>query len=252
MAEIPVAQNGHGCEMTLRSTSPTSRGRFRFFSHGRKFTAKVGLFGAFWWGNRNAELRPWLFCATGILAMAALCKPVAAQIENIRFYLPSEFSSQEQQNLGLEELFQIELKLREGECNDAVAHLCNTINSKIVMRDTQRKDAKGVTQNTQSVRWLNSVEAGKQGYMDQYRDAQLAVLASMGLSESPDYPILKDEDTYAKNLMAPRELGDSKYIDSSISRYGQLKGLDDQGKADFLAEGVCNRAVTDQDLSEFC
>ncbi|KAJ8091526.1 hypothetical protein PM082_024446 [Marasmius tenuissimus] len=68
------------------------------------------------------------------------------------------------------------------------------------MRNTQRKNAKGVTQNTRSVRWLNSVEARKQGYMDQYRDAQLAVLALMGLRESPDYPILKDEDTYAKKL----------------------------------------------------
>ncbi|KAJ8074666.1 hypothetical protein PM082_022244 [Marasmius tenuissimus] len=189
------------------------------------------------------------------ITVLASREPAAPPIENICFYLPSEFSSRERQNLGLEELSQIDLKLREGECNDVVAHLCDTINSKIVMRDTQRKDAKGVTQNTRSVRWLNSVEARKQGYMDQYRDTRFAVLALMGLSESPDYPILKDEDTYAKNSMAPRELGDSKHIDSWIWCYGQLKGLDDQGKADFLVEGVCKifiRAVTDRDLSEFC
>ncbi|KAJ8090969.1 hypothetical protein PM082_024893 [Marasmius tenuissimus] len=150
-------------------------------------------------------------------------------VEDISLHLPSNFSSQDRQRFGLEDLASIELELREGECNDAVIHLCDTINYKIVMRDTQRRDAQGVTQNTRSVRWLNSVEAK--------RDARVAILSLLDLSESPDHPPLKDEDTYAKNSLAPRELGDEKHIDSWVWRYGQLKGLDDDGKAQFLVEG---------------
>ncbi|KAG7096147.1 hypothetical protein E1B28_006820 [Marasmius oreades] len=104
------------------------------------------------------------------------------------------------------------------------------------MRDTQRTDSRGVTQNTRSVRWINGAEAKKQGYASQYRAARVAILRLLGLPSSPDYPVLEDEHMYAKSSVTPRELGDGRKTDAWIWRYGRLKGLDDKGKMEFVLE----------------
>ncbi|KAG7090399.1 hypothetical protein E1B28_009518 [Marasmius oreades] len=158
-------------------------------------------------------------------------------VETQYLYLPSDFSQQERTKLSLDFLSSIELKLREGECNDAIMGLCDAINYKMVMRDNQRANSRGVIQNTRSVKWLKSAEVKKQVYASHYRASRSAILSLLGVDESPDYPVLNDEDMYTKNPTAARELGDGKRVDAWIWRYGQLKGLGTQAKAEFLIDG---------------
>ncbi|KAG7086172.1 hypothetical protein E1B28_002131 [Marasmius oreades] len=157
-------------------------------------------------------------------------------IETQCLYLPSDFSQQERKKLSLDLLSSIELKLREGECNDAIVGLCDAINYKTVMRENQRANSHGVIQNTRSVKWLKTAEVKKQLHATHYRASRLAILGLLGIDDSPDYPVLKDEDMYAKNPTVARELGDGKRVDAWIWRYGQLKGLGTKAKADFLTE----------------
>ncbi|KAF9028382.1 hypothetical protein BDZ89DRAFT_1066203, partial [Hymenopellis radicata] len=146
-------------------------------------------------------------------------------VETEKLYLPSDFSPAERSQLGLVTLAEVELKLREGEANDAVVFLCEAITHAMMFRSVKEKHARGVSQNTRAAKFIRGVNDRRNAYADQYRRARKAVLALKAINESSDYPILTQEDMYAKNA-----------TDGWIWRYGNLKGLNQEQRKEFVRE----------------
>ncbi|KAF9024287.1 hypothetical protein BDZ89DRAFT_954844 [Hymenopellis radicata] len=160
-------------------------------------------------------------------------------VETEKLYLPSDFSPAERSQLGLVTLAEVELKLREGEANDAVVFLCEAITHVMMFRSVKEKHARGVSQNTRAAKFIRGVNDRRNAYADQYRRARKAVLALKAINESSDYPILTQEDMYAKNAVNARELGDGSKTDGWIWRYGNLKGLNQEQRKEFVRESTC-------------
>ena len=69
--------------------------------------------------------------------------------ENVRLYLPSEFSNEERAQYKLESIAQIKLELRKGEANDAIQDLCLQINFRTAL-EGQKVHVKYTKGNTRA------------------------------------------------------------------------------------------------------
>ncbi|KAF8913329.1 hypothetical protein CPB85DRAFT_1219841 [Mucidula mucida] len=170
------------------------------------------------------------------LALESRLESAEVFVEREILYLPSDFNSTDRVKLGLQRLADLELRLREGEANDAVLALCDTIAHKMVLREVKKSNARGVTQNTRATKFIRGVEFKRAGHAAQYRKAREAVLELQNVKESANYPVLTEEDMYAKNAVNARELGDGSKTDGWIWRYGNLKGLDKDERDAFVIE----------------
>lgn len=159
------------------------------------------------------------------------------EAEDDTLHLPSDFSQKERKDLGLIELGVIELKLREGEANEAVIGVCNALTHENLLAGFQKRNARGVRQNTRSHKIINHIKEKRHEHAAVYRHCRSKVLS---LSNSPQgldgYPVLLNEDMYQKNAAESRVLGDGKKTDSWIWSYGSLRGLDQREKASFLKQ----------------
>jgi hypothetical protein len=72
--------------------------------------------------------------------------------ENEPLFLPSDFSYAQLASLGLTDAASIEIKLHEGEANEAVGALCN---STMVLWEAKNTHSQGVFQNTRALKFIN-------------------------------------------------------------------------------------------------
>ncbi|KAF8963731.1 hypothetical protein BDZ97DRAFT_1661232 [Flammula alnicola] len=163
---------------------------------------------------------------------------VIVEPETDVLFLPSDLEPELRQQLNLQSLVEIEYQLREGEANDAVALLCNTIMHAMVLLEEKNRHARGIYQNTRAMTVINGVKEKRRIAAARYRETRHRLLKLTGASQTTieDFPELKDEDTYAKNSANARGIGDGKTIDSWIWTFGNLKGLNAVEKAEFLKE----------------
>ncbi|KAJ7476653.1 hypothetical protein FB451DRAFT_1173522 [Mycena latifolia] len=120
-----------------------------------------------------------------------------------RLFLPSDFTSSERTKLGLETLGAEELKLRQGEANDALRSLREHIQHSQALR--QHKNARnnavhGQAKNTRAVQKIKDVQTRIQNYVKKYRHARTAMIALGCNPQDPKFgfPELRDEDLYTK------------------------------------------------------
>ena len=121
--------------------------------------------------------------------------------DNILLLL-SDIKKTDHMNLGITSLASIEYQLREGQANDAITSLCNTILHSMVLQDAENKHAHGVFQNTRALMFINGVKGKKETWKAHYCEAQLKLLHLTNYNPDTfeeDFPILVDKDTFAKN-----------------------------------------------------
>jgi len=154
-------------------------------------------------------------------------------------FLPSDIKKTDHASLEITSLASIEYQLREGQANDAITSLCNTILHGMVLRDAKNEHARGVFQNTRALTFINGVKGKKETWKARYREARLKLLHLTNSDPDTfeeDFPILVDEDTFAKNAASARTLGDGAKTDSWIWTFGRLRGLSKAEQDDFTAE----------------
>lgn len=161
---------------------------------------------------------------------------VSIEAERTDLLLPSDFTAKQRKKLGLEPIGLTELELRDGEVNDAVAYLCNTILHGMVLLDAKNTYARGVYLTTRAQHTINTVKAKKWTAAARYRKGRLAILNLLNIDSSEDYPELMDEDTWAKNAASARKVGDGTSTDSWIWSFGGLRGLSEAEKSEFIIE----------------
>ncbi|KAJ3539948.1 hypothetical protein NMY22_g4499 [Coprinellus aureogranulatus] len=176
-------------------------------------------------------------------------KSLTAEVRSWRkLYLQSSSSSyhldltlDQRQSLGLLDLAIIEIKLREGEANEAVVGICNSLTHENLLTGFQHIHARGVKQNTRSHRIINRIKAKRHAYAASYRHARLKLLSLNNLdpkSELEGFPILNDAHMYQKNAAQARVLGEGTEVDSWIWSYGNLRGLHPKERKAFVNEAA--------------
>lgn len=158
------------------------------------------------------------------------------ETEDEILFLPSDISLSEHINFGLQELARIEYQLREGEANDAVTGICNTVIHKMLLLEAKNKHSRGVRQNMRSLKFVNTTNDKRLAWADRYRNARKRLLHLAGKMVLDEFPPLIEADMYGKNAAGARGLGDGKATDSWIWTYGKLKAMATDEKDDFLAE----------------
>lgn len=158
--------------------------------------------------------------------------------EKEKLFLPSAFSAEKRKDLDLDAAAEQEFDLRQGQANDTIKALCNTITHGMVLQNEKKECTRGVEKNTRSLKHINTVKDKKKKYASRYRfiRAQILQLKPDEPNIATDYPELTEADTYAKNAASSRKIGDGKLVDSWIWCFGQLKGLSETEKADFIIE----------------
>ncbi|RDB30554.1 hypothetical protein Hypma_007141 [Hypsizygus marmoreus] len=130
------------------------------------------------------------------------------EVENMTLFLPSDVDPKQWGKYGLAHTVDIELKLREGQANDAVAGICNSVTHQMILKETKNWTARGVTQNTCATTYINRVKERRGLWAECYQEVRQWILKLKGIKEHLDFPPLKDEDMYAKNAVEPHSLGD--------------------------------------------
>jgi hypothetical protein len=128
-------------------------------------------------------------------------------------YLPSDFSLEERHSRNISELGEIELKLREGEANDAKRMLRTQINLKISLDAQRRVHSRGTKDTTRASKVLHDTELEKKFLATVYRAARSAIV-SLGGDGVKAYPPLTDKDMVPKSQKAGRDAGAGKETES--------------------------------------
>ncbi|KAK0463432.1 hypothetical protein IW261DRAFT_1347541, partial [Armillaria novae-zelandiae] len=181
------------------------------------------------------------FCKWQIKSLSLLETVEFAPADNAEddiLLLPSDFDIDNHKTYKLEALVKTEYKLREGQANDAIAMLCAGIIHGMVLTDSRRKHSQGMTMNLRSMKYINTVVKKKNEYAALYRQAHAALLWLSGVDDLPDFPILRKEDMFSKNAAGARALGDGAMTDSWIWTYGQLRGMNEGEKQEFLMDAL--------------
>lgn len=93
-------------------------------------------------------------------------------------------------------------------------------------------------QNTHATKFVNSVRARKVIAIARYADARdkLLRLTKNDMKTEQDFPMLSEEDTYAKNATSSRSIGDRNKVDSWIWTFGHLRGMSPEEKHEYTFE----------------
>ncbi|KAJ7732066.1 hypothetical protein DFH07DRAFT_755417 [Mycena maculata] len=160
-----------------------------------------------------------------------------------KLFLPSDFTSSERIKLGLETLGAEELKLRQGEANDALRSLREHIQHSQALR--QHKNARsnavhGQEKNTRAVQKIKDVQTKIQSYVNKYRQARTAMIALGCNPQDPKFgfPELRDEDLYTKNVDQPHNLGDGGKVEGWIWRQGYHGNLSEAEQAEYVLDSA--------------
>ncbi|KAJ7612757.1 hypothetical protein FB45DRAFT_874959 [Roridomyces roridus] len=158
-----------------------------------------------------------------------------------KLFLPSDFTSDDRRKLGLETLGAEELKLQEGEANDALRSLREHIRHSQALRhhkNSRGNAVHGQDKNTRAVHKIQDVQTKIQDYVKKYQQARLAMI-SLGLNTRDSrYPELKDEDLYTKSVNEPHNLGDGSKLEGWIWRKGHHGNMSEVEEAEYTLDSA--------------
>ncbi|KAJ6481348.1 hypothetical protein DFH09DRAFT_950853, partial [Mycena vulgaris] len=160
-----------------------------------------------------------------------------------KLFLPSDFTSAERAELGLEALGAEELKLRHGQANDALCSLREHIQHSQALR--QHKNARnnavwGQAKNTRAVKKIRDIQTRIKKYVKKYRHTRNAMIAIGCDPQDPKFgfPELKDEDLYTKRVDEPHNVGDGAKTEGWIWRQGYYGNLTDEEEAKYVQDSA--------------
>ncbi|KAJ7458121.1 hypothetical protein FB451DRAFT_964523, partial [Mycena latifolia] len=160
-----------------------------------------------------------------------------------RLFLPSDFTSSERTKLGLETLGAEELKLRQGEANDALRSLREHIQHSQALDNTRMLVIMlfMVRQRTlEQCKRSRMSKLGSRITSKKYRHARTAMIALGCNPQDPKFgfPELRDEDLYTKNVDEPHKLGDGGKVEGWIWRQGHYGNLSPAEEAEYVLDSA--------------
>jgi hypothetical protein len=164
----------------------------------------------------------------------------ASHPEHLSLHLPSDFTPDERRNFGLAKIARVELSLRKGEANDALRELRKQINFKLGLIDGKKRHAKYTNDMTRAAKIVRDANRARDAAASMYRDARKAIV-SLGGDGEKEFPLLKDQDMYAKQMSNGSDLGGGKTIEGWIFSDGPRLTKDEKELEEWEVEGELSR-----------
>jgi hypothetical protein len=136
--------------------------------------------------------------------------------------IPSDFSESQRDQFKLSHLVDVEMKLREGEAQDALRDLRMTVRNINTLTFQKQTEVRGQEANLRSNDAINKFKAKCHLLVLKYNAARNAMIA-LGCSDtddSSDFPPLKESDATMKNSERPYQLGDGKRLGGPLLTAG--------------------------------
>lgn len=147
--------------------------------------------------------------------------------ENERLLLPSNFSKEERQAYGLNELANEETQLRQAQLYECLMQLRRIMKAISTMHKIRRKSANGQQQTTRCRKQTESVELTRDRLLAIYKSSRTALSALNG--ESPrlnqQFPSLTVHDLYRKPTVEKRKLNDTYHTDGAVWIAGKTSNI---------------------------
>lgn len=141
---------------------------------------------------------------------------------NERLCIPSDFNETERDQFKIVHLVDVEMKLREGEAQDALHDLRTTVRGINTLMFQKQTEAHGQEMNLRSNDAINKFKTKWHLFVAKYNTARNAMIA-LGCSdtgEDDDYPPLTESDATMKSLEKPYQLGDGKHLGGPLLTAG--------------------------------
>jgi hypothetical protein len=156
-------------------------------------------------------------------------------VENIRLLLPSSFTEAERDKMGLEKVAEMEAELREGQANDALEALRDSLAEKSLRFRTEVKPAK--SQKTMTRAWDSIHKADKQirGAVRCYCLAHNA-LKKLGVANEL---LVKYQEIQKKDLKMSRDVVEENRVgqrSAELPWFWRLDNKCDEDRGEFLKE----------------
>ena len=153
--------------------------------------------------------------------------------EEAHLQLPSDFTAELCQSLGLTQLAVIEYELREGQAHNALKSLCQVIQEFNHNLLDKTGNVHGIAATLQSESFLHVFTSDKCIAATTYRRARNAMI-NLGLSKTNlQWRELRDDQLWGKNVSVVRSMGDSKTRDLWFWQIVAPRGLSKEKEKDW-------------------
>lgn len=141
-----------------------------------------------------------------------------------------------QHSLGIDDLANVEMELREGQAYDALHSLRQIIQEWNYNLLDKKDNIHGIAENLRSGKFLRNLNADKQVAASKYRCARHAML-NLGLAETHHrWQELKDDQLWGKNVTEVRSMGDGQKRDPWFWSIVKPDGLTEAQEKDWSTE----------------
>jgi hypothetical protein len=140
--------------------------------------------------------------------------------EKEELYLPSHFSEMERSDLGLCELAQEEVLLREGQAYESIIRLRSTVKALSWYARVRKGNDRGQRQATRGRARIAAAELLRDSHLLTYNHARSALESLTHLGPEGRFPPLTKDDCFRKSTVDKRQVGDTYRPDGRLWRVG--------------------------------
>lgn len=139
-----------------------------------------------------------------------------------RLCIPSDFNESRRDQLKISHLVDVEMRLREGEAQDALRDLRMTVRNINTLTFQKQTEIRGQEANLRSNDAINKFKAKRHLLVLKYNAARSAMIAlgCLHTGEDDDFPPLTESDATMKNSERPYQLGDGKRLGGPLLTAG--------------------------------
>jgi hypothetical protein len=139
-----------------------------------------------------------------------------------RLYVPSDFNETQRDQLKIVHLVDVEMKLREGEAQDALCDLRMTVRNINTLTFQKQTEVRGQEMNLRSNAVINKFKTKRHLLVLKYNAARTAMIAlgCLDTGEGDDYPPLTESDATMKSSEKPYQLGDGRRLGGPLFMAG--------------------------------
>lgn len=138
---------------------------------------------------------------------SAILDQAPCEVETKHLFLPSHFSSELRESLGIATIAQKEAELREAQLCDAILQLRRAVKSLSAVRAAKKKNDSGQAQQTRSQVKIQTMEFIRNYHLAIYKLCRGALISLEGVDTGDRFPNLTKDDLYRKPTISKRERG---------------------------------------------
>lgn len=166
------------------------------------------------WRNFQTQLMPMLGDVVTALP--------PSEIHDEILFLPSDLTKAQRNEFQISHLEDVEIRLREGEAQDALRDLRMTVRNINTLTFQKRVEVRGQDAHTRANGVINRFKVKRHLLVMRYNSARSAMIAlgCTNIGDDDDFPPLSEADATMKHSEKPYQLGDGKRLGGPLFTAG--------------------------------